>query len=57
MFAGPDREGRGPALPQLPGAAAEEVGLRLGEMHLLQDWDLLGHQAAQMGTQRKAGQY
>ena len=37
LFAGLDREGRGPALPQLPGAAAEEVGLRLGEMHLLQD--------------------
>ena len=50
---GPDREGRGPELPELSGVAAEEVGLWLGEVHLLQDGDLLGHQAAQMGSQRK----
>ena len=56
MFAGLDREGRGPALPQLPGVAAEEVGLRLGEVHLLPDRDMLGHQTTQMGTQCKARQ-
>ena len=50
---GLDREGRGPPLPELRGAAAQEVGLRLGEVHLLQDGDMLGHQAAQMGAERK----
>ena len=46
-------QGRRHLLPELPGAAAEEVGLRLGEVHLLQDGDMLGHQAAQMGAKRK----
>ena len=45
-----DWERRGSELSELPGVAAEEVGLRLGEVHLLQDWDMLGHPAAQMGS-------
>ena len=45
-----DWERRGSELSELSGVAAEEVGLWLGEVHLLQDWDMLGHQAAQMGT-------
>ena len=52
-WSGLDREGRGPPLPELRGAAAKEVGLWLGEVHLLQDGDMLGHQATQMGAKRK----
>ena len=52
-ISGPDSEGRRHALPQLPGAAAEEVGMRLAQVLLLQVRDMLGHAAAQMGTKRK----
>ena len=44
-------QGRRHVLPQLPGAADEEVGLRLAQVHLLQDGDLLGDEAAPMGSQ------
>jgi hypothetical protein len=35
------------------GAPAQEMGLRLGAVHLLPYRDMLGHQTAQMGSQCK----
>ena len=43
-------EGRRDVLPELPGAADAQVGLRLAQVHLLQDRDLLGDTAATMGS-------
>ena len=40
-------------MSKLPGDLVEEVGLRLGQVHLLQNGDLLGDAPAEMGTQRK----
>ena len=40
-------------MPQMSGSCAEEGRLRLDQVLHLQDGDLLGHQAAQMGSQRK----
>ena len=44
---------RGLVVPQLSGDTDEALGLRLGEVLGLQDWDLLGHQAGTLGTKSK----
>ena len=53
VILGFDRERRGAQLSQLSSFVAKEMGLRLGEVHLLSDRDLLGHQAAAMGAKCK----
>lgn len=53
FFAGLDRDRGGAQLSKLPSDFAEKVGLWLGSMFLLQNWNLLGYQATAMGSKRK----